>query len=77
MLILFDNGTPRGLASFLTGHSVEEARTRGWEELSNGELIDVAEQAGLRHQWRVVFSITFLNWNGVLVTSVPARFAFR
>lgn len=46
MLILFDNGTPRGLARFLTGHSVEEARTRNWEELSNGELIDVAEQAG-------------------------------
>ena len=46
MLILFDNGTPRGLARFLTGHSVEEARARGWEELSNGELIDDAEQAG-------------------------------
>ena len=46
MLILFDNGTPRGLARFLTSHSVEEARTRRWEELSNGELIDVAEQAG-------------------------------
>jgi hypothetical protein len=46
MLILFDNGTPRGLARFLTGHSVEEARTRRWEELSNGELIDVAEQDG-------------------------------
>jgi len=46
MLILFDNGTPRGLARFLTGHSVEEARVRGWEELANGELIDAAEQAG-------------------------------
>jgi len=46
MPILFDNGTPRGLARFLTGHPVEEARTRGWEELSNGELIDFAEQAG-------------------------------
>src|SRR5271169_5219486 len=46
MLILFDNGTPRGLARFLAGHAVEEARTRGWEELSNGELIDAAEQAG-------------------------------
>ena len=42
----FDNGTPRGLARFLTGHIVEEARARGWEELANGELIDVAEQAG-------------------------------
>src|ERR1017187_5003517 len=46
MLILFDNGTPRGLARFLTGHSVEEAQARGWEELANGELIDIAEQAG-------------------------------
>jgi hypothetical protein len=46
MLILFDNGVPRGLARFLTGHSVEEARARGWEELSNGELIEVAEQLG-------------------------------
>src|ERR1017187_10383326 len=46
MLILFDNGTPRGLARFLTGHSVEEARNRGWEELANGELIKAAEQAG-------------------------------
>jgi hypothetical protein len=46
MLILFDNGTPRGLSRFLTGHSVEEARARGWEELSNGDLIDAAELAG-------------------------------
>lgn len=46
MLILFDNGTPRGLSRFLTGHSVEEARARDWEELANGELIDAAEQAG-------------------------------
>ena len=46
MLILFDNGTPRGLARFLIGHSVEEARLHGWEELANGDLIDAAEQAG-------------------------------
>jgi hypothetical protein len=46
MLTLFDNGTPRGLARFLIGHTVEEARTRGWEEFANGELIEVAEQAG-------------------------------
>jgi len=46
MLILFDNGTPRGLARFLTGHSIQEARSHGWEELANGELIEQAEQAG-------------------------------
>jgi uncharacterized protein (DUF433 family) len=48
MLVLFDNCTPRGLARFLTDHSVEEARARGWEELANGELIDAAEQAGFQ-----------------------------
>jgi hypothetical protein len=46
MRILFDNGTPRGLAAFLTGHNVEEARLHGWEELENGALIEVAERAG-------------------------------
>ena len=46
MLILFDNGAPRGLTSFLTGHTVEEARARGWDQLVNGELLAVAEQAG-------------------------------
>jgi hypothetical protein len=46
MLVLLDNGAPRGLARLLEGHSVEEARVRGWEELANGELLDVAEQAG-------------------------------
>ena len=48
MLILFDNGTPRGLARFLSDHTVEEARTRGWEEFENGELIDSAEEAGFQ-----------------------------
>ena len=46
MLVLLDNSTPRGLAAFLSGHTVEEARARGWEELENGELLDVAEKAG-------------------------------
>lgn len=46
MKILFDNGTPRGLARFLTGHSIEEARARGSEELENGDMIEAAGQAG-------------------------------
>lgn len=46
MRILFDNGTPRGLTRFLAGHTVEEARAHGWEELANGELIEAAEKAG-------------------------------
>ena len=60
MRILFDNGTPRGVASSLQGHTVEEVRSHGWDTLRNGELIDAAEAAGfdvflttdrnLRHQ---------------------------
>ena len=48
MLVLLDNGVPRGLSSFLTSHVVEEARDRGWEELTNGKLIDLAEQSGFQ-----------------------------
>lgn len=46
MMVLFDNGTPRGLAKFLADHTVEEARAHGWEELKNGELIEAGERAG-------------------------------
>lgn len=46
MRVLFDNGTPRGVAAALSGHIVEEARSRGWDTLRNGELLDAAEAAG-------------------------------
>jgi len=46
MRVLFDNGTPRGVASALTNHTVEEARAHGWDTLRNGELLEVAEAAG-------------------------------
>ena|SRR5271166_3468801 len=45
MLILFDHGTPRGLSRALSGHSVTEAKARGWDALSNGDLLRVAEEA--------------------------------
>ena len=45
MRILFDNGTPRPLARQLFGHVVEEAREHGWDALSNGDLLDQAEEA--------------------------------
>ena len=60
MRILFDNGTPRGVATALLDHVVEESRSHGWDTLRNGELLDAAEAAGfdvfvttdrnLRHQ---------------------------
>jgi len=46
MLILFDHGTPRGIARALQGHTVKEARAQGWDTLSNGELLKAAEEAG-------------------------------
>lgn len=46
MLILLDNGAPRGIARSLAGHTVTECRERGWDGLSNGELLTAAEAAG-------------------------------
>jgi len=46
MLILFDHGTPRSIARFLAGHTVELALARGWDRLANGALLKAAEDAG-------------------------------
>lgn len=47
MLILFDHGTPKGLARALAGHTVITAQARGWDKLSNGALLDAAKEAAL------------------------------
>lgn len=44
--ILFDHGTPAPLISFLGGHAVTKARDAGWDRISNGELLKLAEEAG-------------------------------
>ena len=46
MRILFDHGTPIGIARSLKGHEVTEAIDRGWHKISNGEPLKVAEQTG-------------------------------
>lgn len=46
MLVLLDNNAPPGIARALFGHTVIEARERGWATLKNGELLNNAEQAG-------------------------------
>ena len=43
MKILFDNGTPRKVATCLIGHQVVRSRQLGWHELNNGDLIKKAE----------------------------------
>jgi hypothetical protein len=44
MLILFDHGTPKGIARALSGHTVLTAPR---DRLTNGELLDAAEQAAV------------------------------
>jgi len=46
MLVLFDHSVPAPLSSHLTSHIVTEARNRGWDRLTNGELLAEAERAG-------------------------------
>src|ERR1700733_5969470 len=46
MRILFDHGTPSCIAKSLAGHEVTEAIERGWDKISNGELLRLAEGTG-------------------------------
>ena len=46
MLVLFDHSVPAPLSPFLSGHTITEARTRGWDTLSNGDLLPEAERTG-------------------------------
>ncbi|MFZ0960369.1 MAG: hypothetical protein WAO35_05650 [Terriglobia bacterium] len=46
MRILFDHGTPSGIRGALSGHDVTEAIERGWDTISNGDLLKEAEAAG-------------------------------
>ena len=45
MFVLFDHSTPAPLSPYLVGHTVIDARTRGWDGLSDGDLIVEAERA--------------------------------
>jgi hypothetical protein len=44
--MLFDHVTPRGIAGYLPGHTVTKAKDRGWDKLTNGDLLAEAERAG-------------------------------
>jgi hypothetical protein len=43
MRILVDQGTPVPLRVYLAGHQVTTAHEAGWSDLSNGDLLAVAE----------------------------------
>lgn len=46
MKILFDQGVPVPLRRQLPGHTVATAYEMGWSDLSNGDLLKTAEEAG-------------------------------
>ena len=46
MKILFDLGAPAPLRRYLVGHEVQTAYESGWSDLSNGDLLRAAEDAG-------------------------------
>jgi hypothetical protein len=46
MRILFDHSAPAPMRYALKGHLIVEAVERGWEQLTNGALLDAAEAAG-------------------------------
>ena len=46
MRVLFDHNIPSGTARALVGHQVTQTIERGWQRLSNGQLIANAEEAG-------------------------------
>jgi len=46
MLVLFDHVTPRGIARSLQGHTVTKAKDRGWDKLTDGDLLAEAERGG-------------------------------
>ena len=46
MRILLDHNTPAPLRYALSGYQVESTYERGWAELTNGELLALAEADG-------------------------------
>jgi len=44
--ILFDQGTPVPIRTFLKGHTVRTAAQEKWDTLRNGDLLNAAEAAG-------------------------------
>jgi len=59
MRILFDHGTPRGIARALADHTVITAYAQGWDRLNNGALLRAAEDAAI---------------DGLLTTDQPMRY---
>jgi hypothetical protein len=48
VLVLFDHGTPKGLALVLSEHTVYTAQSKGWDRLDNGRAAERGRRGGLR-----------------------------
>jgi len=46
MRIIFDQGTPVPIRSYLELHTFRTAAQQGWDKLTNGDLLSAAEEAG-------------------------------
>jgi len=46
MLVLLDENLPQGLRLLLGRHDVRTSRYQGWAGLTNGALLEAAEEAG-------------------------------
>jgi predicted nuclease of predicted toxin-antitoxin system len=46
MKVLFDEGTPAPLRTYLRGHTIDTAYELGWSGMRNGELLATAERNG-------------------------------
>ena len=46
MKVLFDQNVPRNLALHLKAHEVTRSVELGWQELKNGDLLEVAQDRG-------------------------------
>ena len=77
MRVLFDQGTPVPLRNYLGEHKVATAAEMGWSRLSNGQLLDAAEnqfdvlittdqalrsQQNLRDRKLAVLILPFASW---------------
>jgi hypothetical protein len=46
MRVLFDQGTPLPIRRFLHSHRIRTSSEQGWSKLTNGDLLNAAEDAG-------------------------------
>ena len=46
MRILFDHNAPAPLRDYLPNYTIATTAERGWQRLTNGRLLDAAEEAG-------------------------------